>query len=66
MSRDRSASPIPMSTLRTYKQSAAKAAKDLGYGKEVVAKVRKAKTESEVTRIMATAREELIRREEKK
>lgn len=57
MSRDRSPSPVPMSTFGTYKAVAAKAAKELGYGKEVVKEVKNAQSEREVTLIMATARE---------
>lgn len=40
-----------------YRAEAIKAAKDLRYGDEVVRKIRKAKSSSEISRIMATARE---------
>ena len=39
-----------------YKKEAIKAAKQLGYGKETKDKIRKAKTESEISRILITAR----------
>lgn len=58
--------PMPVPTLTSYKAHAAKAARDLGYGKEVIAKIKKAKTEGEVSLIMATARENWAKSEEKK
>lgn len=39
-----------------YKGEAIKAARDLGYGIEVVEKIRRAKTETEVIQIMCAAR----------
>ena len=39
-----------------FKRQSIRAAKDLLYGDEVVAKIKKAKTEEEITRIMNTAR----------
>lgn len=39
-----------------YKPSAIRAAKDLGYGDEVVRKIRAAKTDDEIERIMVSAR----------
>lgn len=41
-----------------YKKMAMKAAKQLFYGKEVVAKIKAAKSEAEIARIMNTARKE--------
>ena len=41
-----------------YKKQAIIAAKELGYGKDVLDKINKAKSETEIARIMATAREE--------
>ena len=45
--------------LKKQKRFCVRAAKDLGYDPEYVAKIRKAKTSAEITRIMATARERL-------
>ena len=42
--------------LEDIKDETIKAAKDLGYGKHVVEKIRKAKKESEIQRIMITER----------
>lgn len=39
-----------------YKNAAIKAAKELGYGEEVVEKIKAAKSDSDVGRIMITAR----------
>lgn len=39
-----------------YKREAIRAAKELCYGKEVIAALKAAKTETEVCRIMTTAR----------
>lgn len=39
-----------------YMINAIKAAEDLGYPEEVVNKIKKCKTDSEISRIMATAR----------
>lgn len=41
-----------------YKKNALKAAKQLGYGKAVVEKIKAAKTDGEIARIMTTARKE--------
>ena len=41
---------------RKYKLCAAKAARELGYGRDVVQAIREAKTESDVTRILGDAR----------
>ena len=40
----------------SYKSAAVKAAKDLGYGDRVVQKIKAAKTDSEIARIMGEAR----------
>ena len=42
--------------LECYKIGAKKAAKELFYGKAIIEKIDKAKTENEVTRIMKNAR----------
>lgn len=41
-----------------YRGEAIKAAKDLGYGEQVVRKIREAKSEAEIERIMFSARNE--------
>ena len=48
-------------TDRNYKRYAIKAAKELGYDKSVIEKIRKAKTDSEVERALSSAREEAMR-----
>ena len=48
-------------TERNYKRYAIKAAKELGYDKSVIEKIRKAKTDSEVERALSSAREEAMR-----
>lgn len=40
-----------------YKTQAVKAAKDLGYGKDVIDRIENAKCDAEITRIMRTERE---------
>ena len=40
-----------------YKSQAIKAAKDLGYGEEVIERIENAKCDAEITRIMKTERE---------
>ena len=40
----------------SYKQWAIRAAKELGYGKKVVDKLKKATSDNEITRIMYSAR----------
>ena len=42
----------------SYKPNALKAAIDLGYSEEVIAKVRRAKSDNEISRIMMEARKE--------
>lgn len=46
----------PKDEHKWYMLNAIKAAEDLGYPKEIVAKIKKCKTDSEISRIMATAR----------
>lgn len=41
-----------------YMINAIKAAEDLGYPKEIIAKIRKCKTDSEISRVMTNARNE--------
>ena len=41
---------------KSYKADALKAAKELGYGDDVIRRLRNAKTDGEVERIMVTAR----------
>lgn len=41
-----------------YKSNALKAAEELGYPQEVIAKIVKAKTDGEISRIMMAARKE--------
>ena len=47
-------------TDRSYKRYAVKVAKELGYGDEVIAKIRKAKDDYEIERALRTARERLM------
>lgn len=44
--------------LKDYRSQAVRAAKDFGYGKEVVKKIRDAETEEEIITIMTRARKE--------
>lgn len=48
----------------TYQEDAIQAAEELMYGDKVIAKLEKAKTEADICRIMATARNEKIKRQE--
>ena len=41
---------------KTYRADALKAAKELGYGDEVIRRIKNAKTDGEIERIMVTAR----------
>ena len=41
-----------------YRSNALKAAEDLGYSEEYLKKIRKAKTDAEISRLMAEARKE--------
>lgn len=44
-------------SLATYRSQSIKIAKDLGYGSTVISDIKSAKNESEITRILKTARE---------
>ena len=43
-----------------YRSDSIKAAKDLGYGEQVIKRLRAAKTEGEICRIMTNARKEFF------
>ena len=43
-------------TFKAYKSEAIKAAKDLGYGTEILEKLENAKTDGEIQRLMIAAR----------
>lgn len=43
---------------KTYQEDAIQAAEELMYGDKIIAKLEKAKTEADICRIMATARNE--------
>lgn len=43
-------------TFKAYKSEAIKAAKDFGYGTEVIESLKKAKTDGEIQRLMIAAR----------
>lgn len=49
---------------KTYQVDAIQAAEELMYGDKVIARLEKAKTEADICRIMATARNEKIKRQE--
>lgn len=49
---------------KAYQEDAIQAAEELMYGHKVIAKLKKAKTEGEVCRIMMAARHEKIERQE--
>lgn len=49
---------------KTYQEDAIQAAEELMYGDKVIERLKKATTEGEVCRIMATARNEKIKRQE--
>lgn len=49
---------------KTYQEDAIRAAEELMYGDKVIARLEKAKTEADICRIMATARNEKIKRQE--
>lgn len=50
---------------RRFRNEAVKAAEGLGYGTEIIAEIRKAKTEEEVSQIMCTARQRSMLRQER-
>lgn len=49
---------------KTYQEDAIQAAEELMYGDKVIERLKKAKTEADICRIMATARNEKIKRQE--
>ena len=51
-------------SFKTYQEDAIQAAEDLMYGDKVIARLEKAKTEADICRIMATSRNEKIKRQE--
>lgn len=51
-------------SFKTYQEDAILAAEELMYGDKVIARLEKAKTEADICRIMATARNEKIKRQE--
>lgn len=53
------------SSLESYRAEATEAAKDLYYGTAVIERIKNAKTDREIQRIMITARHEQMERENK-
>ena len=51
---------ITNTSFKTYQEDAIQAAKELMYGNKVIARLENAKTEADICRIMATARNEKI------
>ena len=51
-------------SFKTYKEDAIQAAKELMYDNKVIARLENAKTEADICRIMATARNEKIELQE--
>lgn len=49
---------------KTYKEDAIQTAKELMYGDKIIARLENAKTEADICRIMATARNEKIELQE--
>lgn len=49
---------------KVYQEDAIQAAEELMYGDKVIARLEKAKTEADICRIMATARNQKIERQE--
>lgn len=49
----------------SYKRSAIRAAKELCYSKEVIEKLKKATSDNEITRIMVSARNDIINDEKR-
>lgn len=49
---------------KTYQEDAIQAAEELMYGDKVIERLKKAKNEADICRIMATARNEKIKRQE--
>lgn len=52
--------------LYDYKRFATKAANELGYPKEIENRIKEAKNEAEIARIMVSARREQMKREDEK
>lgn len=52
--------------LYDYKRFATRAANDLGYSEEVENRIKEAKTEAEIARIMVSARREKMKKEDEK
>lgn len=50
---------------KTYQEDAIRAAEELMYGDKVIARLENAKTEADICRIMATARNQKIELQEK-
>ena len=55
---------ITDASFKTYQEDAIQAAKELMYGDKVIARLKKAKTEADICRIMATARNKKTKRQE--
>ena len=55
---------VPKLFFKAYKENAIQAAKELMYGDKVIARLENAKTEADICRIMATARNEKIELQE--
>ena len=51
-------------SFKTYQEDAIQAAEELMYGNKVIARLENAKTEADICRIMATARNEKIELQE--
>lgn len=47
--------------LKSYRSQAVKAARDLGYGLDTITRIKEAKTESEIDRIMKSARHKFLK-----
>lgn len=56
--------PFFKTYFKTYQEDAIQAAEELMYGDKVIERLKKAKTEADICRIMATARNEKIKRQE--
>ena len=55
---------VTNTTFKTYQEDAIQAAKELMYDNKVIARLENAKTEADICRIMATARNEKIELQE--
>ena len=56
--------PFFKTYFETYQEDTIQAAEELMYGDKVIERLKKAKTEADICRIMATARNEKIKRQE--